>query len=356
MRNIYLIMMMFLVLALAFGCGTEVSEEVETSEDVEVVEEVEEVEGNEETADLDAPIELVDFRGETVELDKTAERIACLLDSGLTILHMMDIVEEVVAVDKWTYDNTGALPYSSMLDSRLASRELPAITGNIEELLALQPDIVIIWSGHEDIEIMENSGLKVYGVQINSFDDVYKVVEDLGKIAGREERAGEIISYTKNELEAVAGIVEQTDEDERPAGMFVWGPTLLNIAGSDSTGNDIIVMAGGLNVAAEIDQEHLIANLEEVINWDPEVVVMWHSQEISPKTYYSDSQWQTVSAVKNERVFMLPDAFFCDLWTPKFQYSIKAAAKWLYPDLFEDIDLEEELDEMLEFLYGVQLR
>ncbi|MDO9573598.1 MAG: hypothetical protein Q7I94_01290 [Candidatus Contubernalis sp.] len=108
-------------------------------------------------------IKVTDFRGKTITLDAPAENIACMLDSGLTMLHMLGVNDEVIAVDKWTYDNP-ALPYSAKLDERLASKELPAVTGNIEKLISLKPDIVIIWAEHEDIEVLENNGIKVYGV------------------------------------------------------------------------------------------------------------------------------------------------------------------------------------------------
>lgn len=111
---------------------------------------------------------------------------------------------------------------------------------------------------------------------------------------------------------------------------------------------------GGRNVAEAIDQEHPIANMEQVINWNPEVIVMWHSQQIAPETFIEDPQWQSVAAIQNNRVYMLPNAFFCDLWTPKFQYSVKAAAKWLYPDIFSDMILEKKLDDMLKTLYAVE--
>ena len=48
---------------------------------------------------------------------------------------------------------------------------------------------------------------------------------------------------------------------------------------------------------------------------------------------------------------MLPNFFYCDLWTLKYPYSIETAAKWLYPDLFNDMDIEAERQQMLKKLY-----
>ncbi|OPJ55401.1 ABC transporter substrate-binding protein [Alkalithermobacter paradoxus] len=296
-------------------------------------------------------IKVVDFRGKEIVLEKPAQRIAAMLDSGLTTLHMLGVKDEVIAVDKWTYDSPG-FEYTKKIDTRFESEEVPAVTGNIEKIISLNPDIVIIWAEHEDIKPLEQAGIKVYGVQINSFDQTFKMVEDLGKITGKDERAKEIIDYTRSELQEIENIVKDIKEEDKQTGLFVWGPTVLDIAGGDSTGNDIIVSAGGINVAKDINAEHPIANMEELISWNPDSIIMWYSKNLSTDDLINSPQLKSINAVKDNRVFMLPNFYYCDLWTVKYQYSVKATAKWLYPNLFKDIDLDVEKDTMLNKLYN----
>lgn len=297
-------------------------------------------------------IHVTDFRGKELVLPAPATRIACMLDSALTTLHMLGLKDEVVALDKWTYDNDG-FKLTAQIDARIARKELPAVTGNLEQLLASKPELVIIWSGHEDIKQIEEHGLKVYGVQINTFEDVYKMVSDLGLITGREQRAAELIAYTKNEMQAVGEKVANLQSQARA--MFVWGPSLLDIAGSKSTGNDILVMAGADNVAKSINEEHIVANMEQVVQWNPDTIIMWNSKTISPDTYLADPQWKTIKAVQEKKIYMLPNFFYCDLWTLKFQYAIKASAAWLYPEAFAGLELDAARKKMIETLYGGEL-
>ncbi|KXZ40685.1 iron complex transport system substrate-binding protein [Alkalithermobacter thermoalcaliphilus JW-YL-7 = DSM 7308] len=299
----------------------------------------------------DEPIRVVDFRGKEIVLEKEAKTIAAMLDSALTTLHMLGIKDEVVAVDKWTYDSPG-FEYTKKIDERFEKGQVEAVTSNIEKIVSLKPDIVIIWAEHEDIKALENAGLKVYGVQINSFDQTFKMVEDLGKITGKNERAREIIEYTKSEIKKIEDIVKTINEEDKQRALFIWGPTFLDIAGGDSTGNDIIVSAGGINVAKDINLEHPIANIEQLISWNPDAIIMWYSKALSEDDVINSNQLKSIEAINTNRVYMLPNFFYCDLWTVKYQYSVKAVAKWLYPELFKDIDLEQEKQIMLEKLYN----
>lgn len=83
-------------------------------------------------------IRVTDFRGKEIVLNAPVERIACMLDSGLTGLHMLGLREEIIALDKWTYDNDG-FAYTAKLDPHIGAREVPAVTGNLEKLVSLQP-------------------------------------------------------------------------------------------------------------------------------------------------------------------------------------------------------------------------
>ncbi|MDO9573597.1 MAG: ABC transporter substrate-binding protein [Candidatus Contubernalis sp.] len=97
-------------------------------------------------------------------------------------------------------------------------------------------------------------------------------------MTGKEKRAEEVVEYTRKEMKMIRDTIGAIPEKDRARGLFVWGPTKLDIAGGDSTGSDILKEAGGVNVAEDIDQEHPIANMEQVINWNPDVIVMWYSQ------------------------------------------------------------------------------
>lgn len=302
-------------------------------------------------------IKVVDSRGVEVEVKYPSEKIVCLLNSGLNDLYMLGAKDQVIAIDKWTYDTPEVYNYTAQIDERVKDKSLPAIDKNMEQIVGMKPDVVIIWAGQtEDIKYLEDRGIKVVGIQVNNFDDVYKKLEILGKISGKEDRAREIQDYIKKDLKSVEDKTKNIEDDKKLSSIFVWGPTLLDLAGKNSTGNSMLELSGTNNVAGSVEKEHFVAKIEEVIKWNPDTILIWNSPDIDPENYTSDEQWKNVNAVKNKRVYELPDPFYCDLWTVKYVYSVKFAAKQNYPDEFKDIDLEKEGKEMLKFLYKIDFK
>lgn len=302
-------------------------------------------------------VKVIDSRGKEVEVNYPAKKIVCLLNSGLNDLYMLGAKDQVIAIDKWTYDTKEVYDLTAQIDERVKNKTLPAIDKNIEDIVGMGPDVVVMWAGQkDDIKTLEDRGVKVIGIQVDNFEQVYTKMEILGKISGKEKRATEIIDYTKKELQNIDNILDSVEQTEKPSAIFVWGPSKLDIAGSNSTGDSIIKMSGAINSAADVKEEHIVAKMEDVIKWNPETILMWNINGLNPEDYYEDSQWSNVKAIKDNKVVELPHPFYCDIWTVKYVYSVNYMAKTLYPDLFKDVDLEELKYDMLKNLYDVNFK
>ena len=119
--------------------------------------------------------------------------------------------------------------------------------------------------------------------------------------------------------------------------------------------SDLITLAGARNVCAAIRQEHLVVNMESVLSWNPDLIVMWYNTRLDPKDVMKKGQWQSVAAVRDGRVYELPDVFLCDLWTLKFPYAVWMLATWSHPELFHDVDLGNVKKEIMNVLYDGKL-
>lgn len=160
-----------------------------------------------------ASIIVTDFRGKQLSFNKPVERIVCLIESVLTGLYMLGAEDKVVGVSTSVYRESVAPQYAAM-DPRIKEKEIPAPGNwdfvNIESVISLMPDIVIIWSQQKEaIQSMEEKGIPVYGVWLDSFDDVYKEVCDLGALTGKETRAAQIIQYTQNEIKKFQRVINE---------------------------------------------------------------------------------------------------------------------------------------------------
>jgi iron complex transport system substrate-binding protein len=298
-------------------------------------------------------IKVTDFRGVEIALEKPATRIVCLIESALSGLYMLNTENRVIGVPANIYSESVYDQYAA-LDERIKDKKIPAPGNwdfvNLESVVALQPDLVIIWSSQkESIEALEERGIAVYGVFLQSLSDMYKEITDLGQLTGKQPRADSLLAYTRHEI---ASLKTHT----RPSGnnrsvYFMWSQGLLETSGTSSTVNELIELAGAKNVCRST-HEHLVVNMENILEWNPDVIIMWYNADKLPSDIMNIPEWRNTSAVKNGQVYQLPSVFLCDLWTLKFQYAAKLLAKWCYPGSFTGLDMEKEKDNMLLNLYG----
>jgi len=311
-------------------------------------------------AKKNSPIAVTDFRGKQLKLDKPATRIVCLIESALSGLYMLGEEGRVIGIPANIYQGS-VFRYYAAMDKRIKERKLPAPGNwdfvNIESVMALKPDLVIIWSSQtESITALEERGVPVFGVFLNRKEDVYKEMLSLGQLTGNLKRAEKLVDYTKKEIRRFQERVGAIPDAKRQSVYYMWAQGNLETSCGNSTVNDLIELSGGRNACAFMPDEHLVVNMENVIAWNPDLIVMWYNEKKNPSDIIKDPQWQTIHAVRTGRVHELPEIFLCDLWTLKFHFVVKMVAKWAYPELFKDIDLDKEKTTMLKKLYQNKLK
>ena len=303
-----------------------------------------------------SPIEVEDFRGKRLVFSKPAERIVCLLDSALTGLYMLGAENKVVGVSSNAYTGSSSRFYAAM-DPRIRNQSLPVASsstaGSLERILALKPDVVIVFSlSKEVVMALEERGIPVFGVFIEKLDDVYREVLALGKITGTTDRATELVQFSRREIGLIKDRVSTIPEESRPATYFMWAKGELDSGGSRSIVQELLDIAGGVNVCGHIDQEHVVMSLENLLEANPRLIVMWYNEILDPRDILAKPGWKVMSAARTGRIREMPDLFSCDLWTLNFQYSARLMAAWCHPELFGDTDLEQEAERIFQTLYG----
>ena len=305
-------------------------------------------------------VAVTDFRGRRIELDKPAERIICLLESALTGLYMLEAESRVVGISTNIYQEQNVFAYYAAMDERIRERTL-ATPGNwdfvnIESIVALQPDLVIIRTAQEEsIAALEEKGIPVFAVYIERFADIHREITALGELTDTQERAAELLAIAQEELDAVQRKTALDTGEAKPRVYFMWDQGPLDTGGRNSTVQELLDLAGGINVAGDSELEHLVVNLENVLVWNPELIVMWCNDRLNAEDIGELSGWRALSAVRNERVHELPDPFSCDFWTLKYIFTVDLVSRWCYPDRFSAADLAELRADLLNKLYGGRL-
>lgn len=300
-------------------------------------------------------IVVTDFRGSEITLKKPAERVICLIESALSGIYMLQQKKRVIAVPSAVYTDE-LFPYYARLDSRIASRSMPA-PGNwdfisIEEIVGLKPDLVIIWSSQTDaIENIEQFGIPVYAVMLHSFADIYKEIQDFGKLLNSAERADSLIQYTK---EKMAAMHKKTKNENPKSAYFMWAQGITQTSGKKSTVNELLAAAGVKN-ACQLSDEHVSVSIEKIYDWDPDLIVMWYNEKLDPVDIINDPLLQGLRAIKEQQVYELPEVFASDFWTLKMQYPAQLISNWAYGENADKENQTQQLKNIYLQLYNKKL-
>lgn len=118
---------------------------------------------------------------------------------------------------------------------------------------------------------------------------------------------------------------------------------------------------GGKNAAEEVqaDNSNAVINMEQVYTWDPDVVFITNFTAAMPDDLYNNAlgnDWSSVKAVKDKAVYKMPLGSYRS-FTPGTDTPVTLLwlAQKTYPELFDDIDLTQEVKEYYKDIYGVEL-
>ena len=273
---------------------------------------------------------ITDDAGRQVHLNSTPTRI---------ISHVPSITETIFALglgDKLVADDT----YS---DYPEAAKTKPKIGGyftpNIEEIVAMKPDLVLTDGEVPDlITKLDSLGIPIVVINPKDINGVLTDIELLGNITGSQKEAQELTSEMKKRIDAVVNTVGNAS---RPTVFYVYDAedtTKPWTAGPGSFVDSLINLAGGENVAGNASASYLQFNMEELVNSNPDIILVdsqMGTAVISPEELRNLPGWQDLTAVKENRIYII-DGDLVDRSGPRIVEGLEDIAKILHPDLFKD--------------------
>ncbi len=176
---------------------------------------------------------------------------------------------------------------------------------NIEQIIALQPEVVLVNTMNQTIEqaqMLEAAGIAVITSEATDIDGVYSAIEVIGKLTGKNGEAAALIEDMQ------AAFAEVTKEDSGKTVYFEVSPLEWGLwaAGKNTFMDEIAGMLGLTNIFADVEGWAEVSE-EQVLARDPDFIVttaMYYGEGPTPvEEIISRPGWQDIKAVKNEAVF-----------------------------------------------------
>jgi iron complex transport system substrate-binding protein len=250
-------------------------------------------ERKQEPADNAAAIRVTDDAGRAVTLPRAATRVVSLMPTVTDLIIAMGQADRLIA--RTDYD----------LDTTIAN--LPSLGGgltpSVEWLAAQKPDLVIAWPDHGTRSLvgkMEAVGLRVYAARTDTLANTFSTIRNLGVLLGSKAAADSLAASITAGLDSVRRAV-QGREPVRVAYLVSVAPP--TVVGPRTFINELITIAGGTNVFADIGQLYPEINIEELVRRDPDVIVIARESEADLRAELAALPvWREMRAVKAGRV------------------------------------------------------
>lgn len=301
-------------------------------------------------------ITIVDSAGRYVEVPYPLKRVVCLSGDAAMALVALGAKDTIVGISQYDVGEPWAPNVTNIGD---------CFRPNVEAVIASNPQVVITyvkWPNPEELESKLPKHIKVVRLDFYKPSSLFAEFRLLALLVNKTERAENVIAYYEQIFNNIRGCVEKIKPEKRVR-VYFESYTDYSAAGPGSGWDELLRLAGGLNVYADAPTAYPKVNPEDVIARNPDIIVKSISstafkaygaisdeplREIRDKIVKRPG-WSEINAVKSGKVYLLCSHMHHELFG--LISEVAYLAKWFYPDLFKDLDpsaihkhfLEEDL-------------
>jgi iron complex transport system substrate-binding protein len=273
-------------------------------------------------AKTQAEITLIDGVGRVVEIYETPKRVVSMASSATEILYAIGCGENIVGVDKYS-DYPPDVKNKTVVGS--------SYSPNLEAIIGLEPDLLIAWWYARDNLLPIEDKVTVMYINPQSVEDVLQLIRQIGLIMNKVEEAEKLVEEMQSRIENITKITEDLNKSQRPLVYYELSKKGRTV-GQGTFTNELIYMAGGINIAADEPFRYPDLTDEYIIARNPDVIVVV-SYGASVEEIKSRNGWQNINAIKNDRVYSIDRHLVTA--SPRLVDGLEQLAKWFHPELFD---------------------
>ena len=271
--------------------------------------------------------------GATAEGQTRPARIISLVPSLTEMLFAVGAGPQVVAVS--SYDEFPP-------EVKKLPRVGALLDPDVERILSLRPDLVLTYGSQTTLEAqLARAGINVFSYRHAGVAGIMQGLRDLGAATGHAAEGDRRAREVQAQLDAVRARVRSY---ARPRALLVFGrepQTLQRMFVSGGVGflHDVLDIAGGTNVFADVPRESVQPSQETVLTRAPEVILELRANNplTPPQAAAERRAWAplaSIPAVRNGRIhFLIADYFLAP--GPRVAMAAEGVARALHPEAFK---------------------
>ena len=240
-----------------------------------------------------------DDAGRSVAVPDQVHRVVSLSPSLTNTVYALGAQADLVGITNYT-----VYPHE-------AAHEKPsvgAVVGpSLEKIVALHPDMVLAlpeFNGADTIQGLQRLGIPVFEFNTGNLSNIYRTVELVGRIMGREREATTLVASLRARESKVRA---QSTGKDKPTVLLVLSMDPFITAGRNAFITEMISAAGGKSVTDDLAQDWLHMNVETILPRKPDYILLMKGGPVNFKEMQQRAGWSSLEAVRNGRVIIADD-------------------------------------------------
>jgi len=258
---------------------------------------------------------------------ESGAHLAVLAPAAAETLVLLGETDRVVAVGDWV-----VWPPEIASKPKLGAYDDPSR----ERLLELGVDTLVTSfsvAGRAGREELARLGIDVIEIETSTFEGALAGIAAVGERVGRAEAAERLVADVRARVAAVEAAVAGAS---RVRTLVVVGRDPLYVAGPGSHLDELVLLAGGENVAADAEAPYALVSLEAMLARRPEVIVdLSENRPGAPRGAVAGdwSRWPFLPAVESGRVHFV-DPSRLAIPGPRLGEMAERMGRLLHPERF----------------------
>jgi iron complex transport system substrate-binding protein len=256
---------------------------------------------------LPATVTVRDQGGREVTVAQPVRRLASPYSLATYLAYGVGAGDRVVAAGFLGARDPDGIAAMTRIDPRFP--DLVAFAGqettNVEAIAALDVDVVFASARSEWIASVESIGVPVVVFDGESKAQLIDAMRLAGALFGPDaaSRAEAWVAYFED---VSARIARATDGIAEPPRVLFTGTSRTRVASGEMYQSYLVEAAGGVSVSSGLGGYWNDVNVEQVLQWDPAVILVPPYGQASVAAVVDDPAWRLVRAVRGHDVHRVP--------------------------------------------------
>ncbi|HDJ29983.1 MAG TPA: hypothetical protein ENF29_02905 [Candidatus Acetothermia bacterium] len=304
---------------------------------------------------LAGTVTVVDQTGRTVLVTQPVTRIASVYGISTYYVYALGAQGRLVMAGYVGVKDAANAPAALKTIDPDLKEKITFGVPNVEEIASLSPDLVLSNPLKDKgmAPLLAELGIPTIEYAPEGLERVKEGMLLTGKVLGKD--AYSRAQAFARDYDRIIAAVSTAVAGRTPVSVYFCGTNKLRVISGDMYQTEMIALAGGESVSEKLKGYWNNVNLEQVLAWNPEVIIIAPYGKVTPSDILDDPDWGSIAAVRSGRVYKMPRVIApWDTPVPDSLVGILWLAAVLHPGAVP-LDLAAELERFYSTYYGYEL-